>query len=150
AHPTGREPPGWPRRRHRGAGDRARALPPRPRAPPGEPMSHGDLLWSPPADVRERSQVGRYLGWLEQGRGRSFDGYADLWRWSVEDLPGFWSGIWDRFDLGGASAPVPEDRVLVERAMPGARWFPDVEVSWAERALAVGAGDPSSQPAVIS
>lgn len=111
-------------------------------------MSHGDLLWSPPADVRERSQIGRYLTWLERERGRSFDGYAELWRWSVDDLPGFWSSIWDHFALGGPdAAPLPEDGVLEQPAMPGARWLPHVELSWAERALSSGVGD---QPAVIS
>ena len=107
-------------------------------------MSHGDLLWSPPADVRERSRIGAYLQWLERERGRAFDGYHDLWRWSVDDLPGFWSSVWDHFALG---PPVPEDQVLVDASMPGARWFPGVELSWAERALA--GGDPG-RPAVVS
>jgi acetoacetyl-CoA synthetase len=101
-------------------------------------MAHGDVLWEPPADIRERSAIGRYLGWLERERGRSFATYQDLWRWSVEDLPGFWASIWDHFELG---PPVAEDRVLVDRSMPGARWFPDVELSWAERALRPAAGD---------
>ena len=107
-------------------------------------MSHGDLLWSPPADVRERSRIGAYLHWLERERHRSFDGYHDLWRWSVDDLPGFWSSVWDHFALG---PPVPEDQVLVDAAMPGARWFPGVELSWAERALA---GDDPDRLAVVS
>jgi len=75
-------------------------------------VTHGDVLWSPPADVRERSQVGRYLGWLEQVGGRSFDGYHDLWRWSVDDLSGFWSSVWSHFELGD---PVDEARVLTDR-----------------------------------
>lgn len=95
-------------------------------------MSHGDVLWTPPADIRERSQVGAFLGWLEAERGRSFDGYADLWRWSVDDLPGFWGAVWEHVDLG---EPVAADRVLVDRSMPGARWFPDTSLSYAERAL---------------
>ncbi len=107
-------------------------------------MSRGDVLWSPPADVRETSNIGRYLAWLERERGRSFDSYRELWRWSVEDLPAFWSSIWDHFELG---PPVPEERVLAERDMPGARWFPDVELSFAERALR---GDDGGRTAVVS
>jgi acetoacetyl-CoA synthetase len=107
-------------------------------------MSHGDLLWSPPADVRERSRIGHYLGWLERERARTFEGYGELWRWSIEDLPGFWSSIWDHFELG---PPVDEHDVLVARSMPGARWFPGAELNWAGRALRGGDGDA---PAVVS
>jgi acetoacetyl-CoA synthetase len=107
-------------------------------------MSPGQVLWSPPADVRERSQVGRYLGWLERETGRTFDGYQDLWRWSVDDLPGFWHSVWRHFDLGPA---VSEDRVLVDASMPGARWFPDVQLSYPERLLR---GDDGRREAVVS
>ncbi len=104
-------------------------------------MTYGDVLWTPPADVRERSGIGRYLTWLEAERGRSFGGYHDLWRWSVDDLPGFWGSVWDHFAIDLADGrPVDPGRVLTERAMPGARWFPDAEVSYAERALR-GLGD---------
>jgi acetoacetyl-CoA synthetase len=100
-------------------------------------MTFGDVLWTPPADIRSRSGIGRYLGWLEQERNLTFEGYHDLWRWSVDDLPAFWGSVWEHFELGD---PVPTDRVLTDRSMPGARWFPDVELSYPERALA-GRGD---------
>jgi acetoacetyl-CoA synthetase len=90
-------------------------------------------LWVPPADVRETTVVGRYLGWLEQERGLRFDGYDDLWRWSVDDLDGFWSSIWSFFDV---RASHPYDVVLADPTMPGARWFPGARLNYAERALA--------------
>ena len=46
----------------------------------------GDVLWTPPADVRETTEIGRYLNWLRDERGRDFADYDALWRWSVEDL----------------------------------------------------------------
>jgi acetoacetyl-CoA synthetase len=96
-------------------------------------VSFGDVLWTPPADIRERSGIGRYLTWLERERGLAFEGYHDLWRWSVDDLPAFWGSVWDHFELG---PPVDPDRVLTQRSMPGAVWFPDVAASYARRALA--------------
>jgi acetoacetyl-CoA synthetase len=107
-------------------------------------MTAGEVLWTPPADIRERSQIGRYLRWLERETGRGFDGYHDLWRWSVDDLPGFWHSIWRHFELG---PEVAEDRVLVDASMPGARWFPDVELSYPERLLR---GDDGGREAVVS
>jgi acetoacetyl-CoA synthetase len=109
-------------------------------------VTYGDVLWTPPADIRERSGIGRYLGWLERERGRSFEGYHDLWSWSVDDLAGFWGSVWDHFDLG---EPVAPDRVLTERAMPGARWFPDVGLSYPERLLR-GLPGGDDRPAITS
>ena len=32
---------------------------------------------------------------------RGAEDYDELWRWSVEDLEGFWAAVWERFDVGG-------------------------------------------------
>ena len=88
----------------------------------------GQILWEPPADVRERSVVGRFLTWLERERGLDFADYRELHRWSVEDLEGFWAAVWDFFDV---SAETPYERVLGSDAMPGAEWFPGARLSYA-------------------
>ncbi len=116
----------------------------------------GERLWSPPGDVLDRSRIGRYLAWLERDRGLTFGGYERLWRWSVDDLDGFWSSIWDYFGVGGRdprSGAAPSDiwdaatpvqgaqasagaaSVLAERSMPGAVWFPGVTLNYAGYAL---------------
>jgi acetoacetyl-CoA synthetase len=95
----------------------------------------GDILWSPPPDVRERTELGRYMNWLRDERGRDFTSYDELWRWSVDDLEGFWASLWDFFEVGA-----PYERVLSERAMPGARWFEGARLNYAERLL-TGADD---------
>ncbi|HEX6422946.1 MAG TPA: acetoacetate--CoA ligase [Acidimicrobiales bacterium] len=92
----------------------------------------GRLLWEPPADVPELSRIGRYLRWLAVERGLSFDGYDDLWRWSVDDLDTFWRSIWDHFQLDSAT---PVGAALADSRMPGARWFPGVELNYAAHAL---------------
>ncbi|MEQ7010068.1 acetoacetate--CoA ligase [Actinopolymorpha sp. B17G11] len=93
----------------------------------------GTICWKPPADARERSRVGHYLAWLERERGLAFDDYHALWRWSVDDLPGFWGSIWDYF---GVSSDSRVTSVLASDAMPGAEWFPGVGLNYAERMLA--------------
>ena len=92
----------------------------------------GELLWSPPPDARETTQVGRYLAWLEARRGLRFGGYDDLWAWSVGDLEGFWSSVWEFF---GVAARTPYVRVLADPAMPGAVWCPGATLNYAEHAL---------------
>ncbi|HEX6654656.1 MAG TPA: acetoacetate--CoA ligase [Candidatus Limnocylindria bacterium] len=95
-------------------------------------MSQPPVLWSPPADVRSASAIGRYLAWLESQRGLSFETYDDLWRWSVDDLDAFWGSIWER---AGMTSATPPGRVLADRTMPGAQWFPDARLNWAEHVL---------------
>jgi acetoacetyl-CoA synthetase len=59
--------------------------------------------------------------------------YGALWRWSVDDIEAFWSGVW-RF--GGVIASREWDEVLVDGdRMPGARWFPGARLNFAENLL---------------
>jgi acetoacetyl-CoA synthetase len=91
-----------------------------------------DLLWTPPADIREHSRVGHYLSWLRDERDLTFDTYDDLWRWSVDDLDGFWSSVWHYFEV---EASQPYEQVLAERKMPGALWFPGARLNYAQHGL---------------
>jgi acetoacetyl-CoA synthetase len=86
----------------------------------------GELLWTPSPEMVERSAMTRFMRDLDRG----FETYDDLWRWSVEDLEGFWAAIWDLFGVEGSY-----DRVLGSRAMPGAEWFPGARLNYAEHLL---------------
>ncbi|MGC4838661.1 acetoacetate--CoA ligase [Micromonospora vinacea] len=106
----------------------------------------GDMLWAPSADVRERSRIGAYLRWLREHRGLDFADYDALWRWSTTDLDGFWSSIWDHFEV---IAHTPPTATLAERGMPGARWFPGATLNYAENVLRMP-GRADDDPVVIS
>jgi acetoacetyl-CoA synthetase len=84
-------------------------------------------LWEPSAEVAAGTRLAAYTRWLERERELSFAGYQELWSWSVADLDGFWSSIWEHFEVRGSF-----DAVLGRREMPGAEWFPGAEVSYAE------------------
>jgi acetoacetyl-CoA synthetase len=92
-----------------------------------------EKLWEPPAELVERARMTEYMRWLAAERERGFGGYHDLWRWSVDDLEGFWSSIWDFFEVqsdGGF------DQVLSGNEMPGARWFAGAQLNYAEHVFA--------------
>ncbi|MGN6870897.1 MAG: acetoacetate--CoA ligase [Solirubrobacteraceae bacterium] len=97
------------------------------------------VLWTPSEERIERATLTRYMRWLEEKRGLEFEGYHDLWRWSVFDIEAFWRSIVDfcgvRFAEGG-------DKVLGSEAMPGASWFPGARLSYAEHVFA--GKDPDS------
>ncbi|MDQ3217203.1 MAG: acetoacetate--CoA ligase [Actinomycetota bacterium] len=95
------------------------------------PAETPEVLWRPPQDVREASVIGRYLAWLEQHRELSFSSYEELWEWSVSDLEGFWSSMWEFFEVDGTAY----QRVLSGREMPGVRWFAGATLNYAEHAL---------------
>ena len=92
----------------------------------------GDVLWTPPPDARATTQIGRFMDFVRDERGLDFAEYEDLWRWSVEDLEGFWGAIWDFFQI---RAHTPPSRVLGSAEMPGAEWFPGATLNYAEHML---------------
>ena len=96
-------------------------------------VAEGDLLWSPSSAAIEGANVTRFTAWLERDRGVRFEDHAALWRWSVDDLEGFWSAIWEYF---GVRSHAPHTSVLTGREMPGAGWFPGARINYAEHALA--------------
>jgi acetoacetyl-CoA synthetase len=82
------------------------------------------LLWGPTPERIERATITRFARAV--GREGS---YEDLWRWSVDDLEGFWAAVWEFFEV---RASAPYERVLGRREMPGAQWFPGARLSYAE------------------
>ncbi|MEU6073190.1 acetoacetate--CoA ligase [Micromonospora sp. NPDC047074] len=106
----------------------------------------GDVLWTPPADVRERSRIGSYLRWLREHRGLDFADYDELWRWSVTDLDAFWRSVWDHFEV---VAHTPPTATLTDRGMPGTRWFPGATLNYAENVLRMP-GRADDDPVVIA
>lgn len=103
------------------------------------------LLTTPPDDVLDTTQLGRYVGWLREHRGLEIADWRTLWRWSVDDPEGFWSSIWE---FGGIRAHRGYDRVLGSRSMPGAEWFPGALLNYAEHAL--GLPEDADSVAVVA
>ncbi len=92
-----------------------------------------EKLWEPPAALVERSRLREYMRWLAAERGLEFEGYDELWRWSVDDLEAFWASIWDFFEV---QADGGYERVLGKREMPGAEWFAGTSLNYAEHVFA--------------
>lgn len=107
----------------------------------------GEILWTPPADLRQSTEVGRFMEWLRTRRSHSIDipDYKALWRWSVEDLEGFWGSLWEFY---GVRAHAPYERVLAKRTMPGAEWFPGARLNYAEHL--VGREEDLDRVAVVA
>ncbi|MFF1354656.1 acetoacetate--CoA ligase [Streptomyces sp. NPDC058297] len=90
------------------------------------------------------SNITEFLAWLAQERGLSFTDYAELWRWSTDDLPGFWSAVWEFYGLDAVSG---YDEVLADARMPGATWFTGARLNFAQQCLAHATDE---RPALIA
>jgi len=102
------------------------------------------LLWQPSPDHVHASRLHHYQQWLARERGIQTDSYAALWQWSVDHLDDFWMSIWDHFGVMADGEPLP---VLGERRMPGAQWFPNARLNYAEHVFRHAT---DSRPALIA
>jgi acetoacetyl-CoA synthetase len=105
----------------------------------------GIPLWEPSEEFKRNAVISRYMRWLEDEKNYAFEDYSALWEWSVNDLEGFWGSLWEYF---GVRASRPYERVLGQREMPGARWFPGAELNYAEHVFRT-ADDRLDEPAVV-
>src|SRR3954454_5278585 len=86
------------------------------------PTEQPAVLWEPTEEQRERATLTGFARWVAETRGVDVaDDYHALWRWSVEDVDGFWAAIWEFFDVQSETG---YERVLGSHEMPGAEWSP--------------------------
>ncbi|WP_142811282.1 acetoacetate--CoA ligase [Tepidiphilus olei] len=86
-----------------------------------------EIIWTPSPQRIAEATLTRFQSWLAQEEGLRFADYHALWNWSVTDLEGFWAAIARYFAL-----PLEgwDGRVLVDRRMPGAQWFPSAKTNY--------------------
>jgi acetoacetyl-CoA synthetase len=83
-------------------------------------------LWTPSPERAAATLMARFMA-----RTGHRD-YAALHRWSVEERAAFWSLVWDFCGVKGAKG----ERILADGdRMPGAKWFPDARLNFAENLL---------------
>ncbi|MFV8127239.1 acetoacetate--CoA ligase [Streptomyces syringium] len=119
-----------------------------------QPATQPEPLWRPGEDRVARAQVTRFQTWAAEQHGAPAPvpgdpaaSYAALHRWSVDELERFWQAVAQWCDVRFAS---PYERVLADRDMPGATWFPGATLNYAEHALRA-AEDPgrAHEPALL-
>jgi len=101
-----------------------------------------DKLWEPSPERIARANVTAFAKKIAAKYDVDVADYGKLWRWSVDRKEDFWRELWDYASVIGTRG----DRTLVDAdRMPGARWFPDARLNFAqnllERRRADDAGD---------
>jgi len=92
----------------------------------------GDLLWTPGDERRDAANMTAFMHWAEQRLGRDLNAYDELLAWSVDDLDGFWSLFSEWYGVKWHQAP---SSAIEDARMPGARWFSEGRLNYAEHLL---------------
>lgn len=94
-------------------------------------MTHAAPLWTPSPERVAETALRRFMDFLGERVGRRFADYADIHAFSIAEREAFWSALWDFCGVIGEKG----ERVLVDDRMPGARFFPDARLNFAENLL---------------
>src|SRR5699024_12690336 len=77
-------------------------------------------IWEPSEEQINEANVTAYMKWLQDERNLSFNTYAELWKWSTDEVEMFWESLWEYFEI---TSETPYDSVLSTHDMPGGTWF---------------------------
>ena len=90
-------------------------------------------LWSPSPERVANANITAFMKLVNERHGLALADYHGLHRWSVDESEAFWTAMWD---FGGVIAQSRGERVIADRGkMPGARFFPDAKLNFAENLL---------------
>jgi acetoacetyl-CoA synthetase len=103
-----------------------------------ENMADTAPLWMPTQDQIASAPMTAFMAAASVQAGVDFSNYAELHRWSVDEREAFWSLVWDFCGIIGERG----DTMLVDGdRMPGAAFFPDARLNFAENLLSKTGGD---------
>ena len=89
-------------------------------------------LWTPSPERIASARITAFAELLREKYSQRFPDYWSLWRWSIANKEVFWRELWDFCGIVGDKG----ERTLVDgHLMPGAQWFPDAQLNFAENLL---------------
>ncbi|ALA19758.1 MULTISPECIES: acetoacetate--CoA ligase [unclassified Chelatococcus] len=94
-------------------------------------MTPAAPLWTPSPERVAGTTLRRFMDFLGERAGRRFADYADIHAFSIDEREAFWSALWDFCGVIGEKG----GQVLVDDRMPGAKFFPDARLNFAENLL---------------
>ncbi len=90
-------------------------------------------LWRPSIEDVENSSLERFRQYVNETCSANLADYAGLHAFSIERQEAFWNAVWD---FCGIKASAKGERVVVDAdRMPGAKFFPDARLNFAENLL---------------
>jgi acetoacetyl-CoA synthetase len=89
-------------------------------------------LWVPSPERVANANLTRFIHAVNHRWSQDIRGYEDLYRFSIDRVADFWQSVWEFCGIRGAMG----ERVVVDPdRMPGATFFPDARLNFAENLL---------------
>jgi hypothetical protein len=90
-------------------------------------------LWIPSEEKIRNANLTRFLTYVNKKHQKDFRTYAEIYQWSIENIPDFWARFWEFADIKASRG---YDQVVDDvRKMPGAKWFSGARLNFAENLL---------------
>ena len=89
-----------------------------------------EVLWRPDSNRVTNSKLMHYMTWLRSKKNLDFEGYQDLWQWSVDKHEEFWKSVWEYFNVGKTNGYA---NVLNGSSIYESKWFDGAKVNYTER-----------------
>jgi len=90
-------------------------------------------LWIPSEEKIRNANLTRFLTYVNKKHRKDFRTYAEIYQWSIENIPDFWARFWEFADIKASRG---YDQVVDDvRKMPGAKWFSGARLNFAENLL---------------
>ncbi|NIA31957.1 MAG: AMP-binding protein, partial [Actinobacteria bacterium] len=91
------------------------------------------ILWKPDPEIAAKTQIAEFQSVINATFSKHFSSYAELHDWSVKNPAPFWESIWIYMDILFSQ---PYTQVVDDaKKMPGAKWFSDAKLNFAENLL---------------
>ena len=100
-------------------------------------------VWTPSQKQIDRSQMTKFIKYVNLSHHLSLKNYNDLYSWSIQDIPSFWESVWEFCEVKYST---PYSEIVDDTSkMPGAKWFTGSQLNYAENLLRF----KDSKPAII-
>ena len=89
-------------------------------------------IWTPGTLRVQQANITRFIKLIQSKRDPDVVDYSSLYRFSIDSPKAFWRSMWE---FGGVVGDCGSRTVENFEQMPGAEWFPDARINFAENLL---------------
>ena len=87
----------------------------------------------PSKERKQQANITRFMDTVNARHKMNIASYADLYDWSVNNIPDFWADVWDFVEIKSSKR---YDKVVEDlKIFPGTKWFPGARLNFAENLL---------------
>ncbi|MFW9847681.1 MAG: acetoacetate--CoA ligase [Candidatus Thorarchaeota archaeon] len=90
-------------------------------------------LWKPSTQTIQNANISQFIESVNRLHDQDISDYGGLYKWSVENIEAFWALMWDFGKIQSSKT----SKIVIDdlSKLPGATWFPDARLNFAENLL---------------